>query len=1776
MSPVIDERIVEMQFDNQRFEKNISTSISSLDKLKSALNIQGVSRGLDNISSEIKKIDLSGIGSAVELISGRFSSMGVIATTILQDIAHKAFEVTQRMLNMVKSMTISQVAAGWDKYAEKTTSVQTIMAATGQTWEDDANALVQLNALTEQGFDPKNASSYLQMWKDVNSGIMTANQAAQKLGITVQEFNEKTQGFGDIAGLKYAGSQMDYVNEQMTKLNWFTDETSYSFTDMVNNIGKFTANNIPLSQAVTAMQGIANWAAISGQNAGAASRAMYNLAQAIGVGSVKLMDWKSIENANMATAEFKQKVLEVAAANGQLTASVDKTGKTIYKTKSGLEVSVQSFSQSLSEGWFDSKTLISTLEQYGAFTDKLYEFSEASGLTATEILDLIDAEKEGTISQAQYDKIMKETGMTLDEVKEALGELGSEENEFGRKTFQAAQEAKTFQDAIDATKDAASTKWMNIFENIFGDYEKAKSVWTGFANFLYDTLVAPLESLEEISEILGELNAVGRIARGFGYIFSFLKGDGVDTFGLFDSIAKGFRQIFPPIDDLKLAISKVLTAFTRWGKSIQLTHKQVVNLRSAARGLARVFKIGVLDSIVNLWNATEPLRSSLSRLAGALTNFFINIGKAANGMHITALSGEILGEICKKLASFVDKVSEAFDGLSVDTIRSALNKLASIMDVVKQSLINIWNATEPLRSAFAGLGKAVLDLIGRIFESADGFELTEIKADGLRDICEKLAGIIDKVSEALNNLSIDSIKEKFEKVADTIIRVRDGFLSFIEGIKNFSLWKSLGAAIDWIKQKFQILKDFLSKFDFGKAVKGGFSVGIFALIGTAVIKLIKLIKNPIKALDGIKEKLEEFLNSIGNLLGNKKIDGATEALKKVATSILILAAALLVLGFVDYDNAIIGIGIIGIALAAFFANMQKLEKIKASTVAKLAGTMIALSASMLAFSVALVVLSGAVALFALVAKMDTVWKGLGVMAVSIGILAVALYALSKISPKAFVGAAALLVLSASLIVLAGAMALFALVAGMKNVWKGLGLMAASLGILIVALFALSKISPMMVVGAISIIVLASALIVLAGAMALFALVAGMDNVWKGLGLMAASLGILVVALLALSFMSPMIIVGAASILILSAALIVLAGVLAAFALIAGMTTAWDGLLMLGITLGILTIALIALGATAPAVLAGSAALLVAAAACLVLAVAVGVVSLVLPLLADGLLALSESISASLAVIGEGILAFGTSITNLVVVIAEGIGTAIVAITVSIGVGLEVLAASISAALSSISEGLVVFGEGIGAAVLGIATGIGASIETIAGSIGTSIEVLASSVSTALSSISEGITAFGEGIGAAALGIAAGIGASIETIAGSIGTSIETIATSVSTSLTTLGEGISGFGEGVAGLITPVMDAISTGVQELVGSVGQGIADGINAISSSITNFSTGLGDVNVGITDFGTAIRSLKGIDWVGTGAGIVTISDSLKKLKVGDLSSKLEEASSGVVTACTEMTAAIEKSLTASMSLVDTAGSDIVVNMATGLKSKIAEAKAAGSTVGNNVVTGLRNGTIASRTVGMNAAQGFIDGFLTKELTAGEAGRRLAKKALEKAKEELDEHSPSKAFFKIGNYGSQGFINGLLSLEDSVGDAGKSISKEALSSVVDAMAGISEIIDSNPEITPIVRPVLDSDSIDAGLRRISNAQISTGINGQLTTDQTNAQLQNANSLLTNALANVDSANQKAENSHITPENLREFVDMGNQILMYLQDGHDIFFDDGTFAGRINRRLGSL
>ena len=117
-------------------------------------------------------------------------------------------------------------------------------------------------------------------------------------------------------------------NRQIDKLNEYADLTIYNFTQMTENIGRFTAAGVDLDTSVSAVQGISNLAAVSGSDAAQASTAMYNLSQALSSGTVRLMDWNSVVNAGMGGELFQKAILRNAKAMGK---TVEVTVETVNK-----------------------------------------------------------------------------------------------------------------------------------------------------------------------------------------------------------------------------------------------------------------------------------------------------------------------------------------------------------------------------------------------------------------------------------------------------------------------------------------------------------------------------------------------------------------------------------------------------------------------------------------------------------------------------------------------------------------------------------------------------------------------------------------------------------------------------------------------------------------------------------------------------------------------------------------------------------------------------------------------------------------------------------------------------------------------------------------------------------------------------------------------------------------------------------------------------------------------------------------------------------------------------------------------------------------------------------------------------------------------------------------------------------------------------------------------------------------------------------------------------
>lgn len=176
LSKTVDERVVEMRFDNKDFEKNVQTTMSTLDKFKQKLNFNGASKGLENIEKSAGKVNMSGLGSAVETVQAKFSNLEVMSVTALANITNSAVNAGKRI---VDALTLEPVMSGFQEYETQINAVQTILANTsskGTTLEDVNKALDELNHyadMTIYNFTEmtKNIGTFTAAGVDLNTSV---------------------------------------------------------------------------------------------------------------------------------------------------------------------------------------------------------------------------------------------------------------------------------------------------------------------------------------------------------------------------------------------------------------------------------------------------------------------------------------------------------------------------------------------------------------------------------------------------------------------------------------------------------------------------------------------------------------------------------------------------------------------------------------------------------------------------------------------------------------------------------------------------------------------------------------------------------------------------------------------------------------------------------------------------------------------------------------------------------------------------------------------------------------------------------------------------------------------------------------------------------------------------------------------------------------------------------------------------------------------------------------------------------------------------------------------------------------------------------------------------------------------------------------------------------------------------------------------------------------------------------------------------------------------
>lgn len=204
MSRTIDERVVSMQFDNKQFESNVQTSLSTLDKLKQSLRLDGAAKGFENIGAAAKSVNMTPLANAVETVRTKFSALQVMAVTALANITNSAVNAGKQL---VKAFTIDPIKSGFQEYETQINAVQTILANTeskGSTLQDVNRALAELNTYAD-----KTIYNFTEMTRNI--GTFTA------AGVDLETSVSAIKGIANLAAV--SGSTSHQASTAMYQLS---------------------------------------------------------------------------------------------------------------------------------------------------------------------------------------------------------------------------------------------------------------------------------------------------------------------------------------------------------------------------------------------------------------------------------------------------------------------------------------------------------------------------------------------------------------------------------------------------------------------------------------------------------------------------------------------------------------------------------------------------------------------------------------------------------------------------------------------------------------------------------------------------------------------------------------------------------------------------------------------------------------------------------------------------------------------------------------------------------------------------------------------------------------------------------------------------------------------------------------------------------------------------------------------------------------------------------------------------------------------------------------------------------------------------------------------------------------------------------------------------------------------------------------------------------------------------------------------------------------------
>ena len=1277
MSTTIDERVVEMRFDNKQFESNVQTSLSTLDRLKKSLNLSGAAKGFDEIDSASKKVNMNGLANAVESVRLKFSALEVMAVTALANITNSALNAGKRI---VSALTIDPIKTGFQEYETQIGAVQTILANTqheGTNLQQVNRALDELNTYAD-----KTIYNFTEMTRNI--GTFTA------AGVNLQTSVDSIKGIANLAAV--SGSTSQQASTAMYQLSQALAAGKVSLMDWNSVVNAGMGGKVFQDALVRTSE-------LLGTGAKNAINMYGSFRESLTKG-----EWLTTEVLTETLKQFAGAYSEADLIQQGFSESQAKEIAQMAKTAEEAATKVKTFTQlwdtlkeSAQSGWTATwEILIGDFEEA---KDLLSEVSETIGNVIGEAAqarnDLLSGGLSSGWKQLLNQGIADEAGYieSIQEVArksgDAFDKMVADSDNFSDALKKGLQEgvisSETLSDAVH-----------NLRDKMTGMSQEERKA-AGYTSEMVEQIEKLDEGLKNGSISMDEFTEKILKPSGRENLIQSIWNAAKGLMSVITPIKEAFRDIFPPMTSEQLyAFTEALRNLTERMKLSETTSE---NLKRTFKGLFAVLDI-IKQAVTAVFNAVGSLLGGVGDLGAGILGVTGTFGDWLVKLDEFIKQGDVFNKVLGTIVSVIKTVATAIR----DFVKVVAEKIAfpgfelfhSLLERLHARMSQIGDAAGGMKSSVS----SAFEAMGNALANCQFMQLLQAIWDAVKAIAGGIADAMGKVGSSL----IDSIgNADFSGVIDLLNGISFGAIAV--GITKF-----VGAIKEQLDSIGSIKESFIGILD---SVRGCFEAYQSQLRAGTLLKIASAIAILVASLVALSlidsAKLSAALGAITVLFADlmasmavfNKISGqatgvikSTTAMLAISTAVLILASALKKLGDLDAKQLATGLtGVVGLTATMIVAS---------KSLSKGGPTIIKGASQMVVFAAAIKVLASACEDLS---ALD--WEGLAKGLVGVGVLLaeVSLFMnTAKFSGQSVTTATGIVILSGAIKILASACEDFA-----QMNWGEIGRGLTSIGIVLAEIVAFTRLTG----NAQHVIATSAALIGIGAAMKILAAAvkdfSAMNWSELAVGLVGMA-GALAAVTIAVNFMPKNMIAIGTGLIAVSTALLIMASALENMG---GME--WNeiakGLVALGGSLGIMAVGLRAMTGT----LSGSAAMLVAASALAILtpvlsilgamswtAIVKGLVSLAGAFTVIGvagavltpLVPTILGLSGAMALIGVAVLGLGAGL------LAAGTGLS------AIAVGFTALAAAGTAGATAVVASLTVIITGIADLIPAVAEKIG--------------------------------------------------------------------------------------------------------------------------------------------------------------------------------------------------------------------------------------------------------------------------------------------------------------------------------------------------------------------------------------------------------------------------------------------------------------------------------------